>query len=84
MCSNHFNIFALALKFRIFVPNFKISFIVFLSIIFHCLSNLCSLFYSIIRRTPVGDANNPSYPGSRAPDLAVFIQCVNSRDPKAR
>ena len=82
MCSNHFNIFALALKFRIFVPNFKISFIVCLYLVYHWVSNRYFLSYSILRCASMGDIRRPYYPGSGAPDPAVFIQHFNGRDSK--
>ena len=76
-----FQFFALALKFRIFVPNFKISFIVFLSLVFHCVSNRCSLSYSMLRCAPIGYFWRPYNYGIVDPDTKFFIQCYNGRDP---
>ena len=81
MWSTHLNIFAHAIKFRIFVPNFKISFIVFLYLVWHCVSNLCSLYYIMLRHAPLGEIWCSSNSGSRDPDSVVFIQCVNGWDP---
>ena len=81
MWSNHFNIFALALKFRILVPNFKISFIVFLSIFCHCISNRYSLSYIMLICTLMSDIRRRSNYDSGDPYPSVFIQCINGRDP---
>ena len=81
--STHFNIFALSLKFGIFVPNYKISFIAFLSIVYRCISNRCSLPYIFVRCVPMGDIHSPSVYGSKAPDVSIFIQCVSGREPVA-
>ena len=79
-----FNICALPLKFGIFVPNFKTSFIIFLSIVSHCFSKCCSLTYNITIRAPIVSIRSPSDgTGRRAPYPSVFIQCVNGRDPMA-
>ena len=79
-----FNIFAFALKFGIFVRNFKISFVVILSIVYHCLSNHSSFTYNIPRCAPMGCIWSLSYgTGSRSSDPIFFIQCINVRDPMA-
>ena len=57
-----FNIFVLKLKFVIFHPNFKISFIVSFHIVLifsHRVSNRCTLYYIIKRRAPIGDIQHP-------------------------
>ena len=81
MWSTHFNIFAFALKFRIFVPNLKISSKVFLSIVCQCVSKVCSFSYIMLRRSPMGDIQSPSNFGSGDPYPTVLIQCVNGREP---
>ena len=81
MCSTHFNIFALALKFRIFTRNFKISFIVYLSIVYHYFSIHCSLPFKIPRRATTGSIWNLS-DGTVSGDAypRSFIQCVIGRE----
>ena len=79
--STCFNIFALELKFGISVPNFKISFIVLLYIVWHCISKWCYLSYIIIRRSPMGDVWRPYDSGIRACYSRIFIQYVNGREP---
>ena len=78
-----FNIFTLALKFGIFVPNLKFSIIVFLSIVSHCISNRCYLPYRILMLYPMGDIWCPYDSGSGDQDPRVFIQFVNGRKPMA-
>ena len=74
--------FALALKFRFFVRNLKISFIIFPSIVSQYCSNRCYLTYNMIRRSPRGIVWRPSDgTGSGAPYSRIFIQCVNDRYP---
>ena len=80
--STQFNIFALALKFGIFVHNQKIGFMVFLSIVFYCCPNRCSVPYNMFRHASMGSIRCHYYvTGFGAPDISVFVQCVNIRDP---
>ena len=59
-----FQYFALILRFGIFVPNLKISFIFSLSVVSHCISKRCSFPYSMLRQAPMGDIWRPSDSGS--------------------
>ena len=82
-----FNIFALKLKFVVFPPNSKISFVVFFATVLffsHRVSKRCALSYSIICRAPIGDIRQPSDSGSGAPDPDAFIQYVDGRQPMSQ
>ena len=78
------NIFTLILKFGIFHPNIKISFIVFFTVVWFVacsVSNRWSLSCRMILHTPMGAIQKPSDSGSRAPYPGAFILCVDGRDP---
>ena len=67
-----------------FVPNLKINFIVFLSIVSNCISDRCSFPYNILRRAPIINTWRPSDSGSGDPDPIILIQCVNGREPMSQ
>ena len=72
------------MKSEMFVLNFKISFIVSLSIVYHLFYNHCSFTYTIPIRATMGsirsssDGTGSGYTGPR-----VFIQCFNGWDTMA-
>ena len=76
-----FNIFSLKLKFGIFHPNFKISFIVLCNIVWfisHSVSNRCDFSYIMIWRSQMGDIWQTCDFISGAPDYGAFIQCTDN------
>ena len=80
--SNNFNIFALFLKFGIFVRNFKIGFIVLPSIFSYCCYNLCSFLYNMLGHTPMCSIQRYSNgTGSGDTDIRNFFNVSMVRRP---
>ena len=79
MWSTHQNI--LALKFFIFLPNLKLSFVVIV-LVRLCLidCNSCSFTKNMVRPAPMGTIHRPSDYGSRGTDTTAFIQCNNGQE----
>ena len=68
----------LVLKFLIFPPNLKISFVVIVMVcLFHTYSGHCSFTKNKIQHAPIWSIHWPSNSGIRSTEYNAFIQCVD-------
>ena len=76
--STHRNV--LALKFLIFFPNVKLSFIVIVIARLYLTHSYCCRFTKkTTRRDPMGSIHRPLDSGSGSTEATAFIQCVDGR-----
>ena len=71
----------LALKFLIFPPDFKISFIAIVIVrLCHTHSERCCFTKNMIWRRPMGSIRQPLNPGISSTKDTAYIQCVDGRE----